>query len=435
MALKLFASKKAPAAGVETSTIIETSPRQPAPAAAVAAPAAPVGGRLRAYGLLFAIFATGSAALLVYQLRSSALATLQVSAASELQTLSQQIAKSAQLARHGNAAAVTELKQTRARFTELLQTLDAGGPFAGTTLPPAPGETRPALQALGEAWRQTAASTAKLAEQGDIFVALGAAVSTINTDNAPLFASSDALVRSLLANGAHPDMIAAAYGVITHAQRAAGHANALMLAETPNPEVAATLAADADRLRALLGRLKQSSAGTMHANLVGELEADAGATLLAVNSIVAGTHPLMQAKEAASNIARDSVPLLARSAAVSDALTRSASGFGALHVGAAVSALLALLALLLMARSYGADAAARRLETEQQRQRAEDERNLTQQAILRLMNEMGDLADGDLTIRATVTEDITGAIADSRSTTPSRSCRCWCGASTTPPRA
>ena len=29
------------------------------------------------------------------------------------------------------------------------------------------------------------------------------------------------------------------------------------------------------------------------------------------------------------------------------------------------------------------------------------------------MNEMGDLADGDLTVRATVTEDITGAIADS----------------------
>jgi twitching motility protein PilJ len=29
------------------------------------------------------------------------------------------------------------------------------------------------------------------------------------------------------------------------------------------------------------------------------------------------------------------------------------------------------------------------------------------------MNEMGDLADGDLTIRATVSEDITGAIADS----------------------
>src|SRR5690606_2417175 len=62
---------------------------------------------------------------------------------------------------------------------------------------------------------------------------------------------------------------------------------------------------------------------------------------------------------------------------------------------------------------YNDDLAARRLESERQRLSAEGERNQTQQAILRLMNEMGDLADGDLTIRATVSEDITGAIADS----------------------
>ena len=414
MALTLFASKKTPAVagGVETSTIIETSPREPRSSAAAAAPASPAGGKLRAFGLLFALFAAGSAGLLVYQLRNSAQQTLQVSAASELQTLSQQIAKSAQLARRGNAAAVTELKQTRARFAELLQTLDAGGPFAGTELPPVPGDARAPLQALGETWKQTAASTGQLVEQGSIFVALAAAVDTINADNAPLFASSDALVRSLLASGAQPDAISAAYGVISHAQRAAGHANALMVADAANPEVAATLAADADRLRTLLASLKQGTTGTQHSELVADLEADAGATLLSVNSIVAGTHPLMLAKEAASNIARDSVPLLARSAAVTEALTRSASGFGPLHIGAAVSALLALLSLLMMARAYGADAT-RRLETERQRQHAEDERNLTQQAILRLMNEMGDLADGDLTIRATVTEDITGAIADS----------------------
>jgi twitching motility protein PilJ len=46
--------------------------------------------------------------------------------------------------------------------------------------------------------------------------------------------------------------------------------------------------------------------------------------------------------------------------------------------------------------------------TEQQR---ETDRN--QAAILRLLDEMASLADGDLTVRATVTEDITGAIADS----------------------
>ena len=37
----------------------------------------------------------------------------------------------------------------------------------------------------------------------------------------------------------------------------------------------------------------------------------------------------------------------------------------------------------------------------------------TQEAILRLLDEMSSLADGDLTVEATVTEDITGAIADS----------------------
>lgn len=42
---------------------------------------------------------------------------------------------------------------------------------------------------------------------------------------------------------------------------------------------------------------------------------------------------------------------------------------------------------------------------------AQNERN--QHAILRLLDELSNLADGDLTVRATVTEDITGAIADS----------------------
>jgi len=44
-------------------------------------------------------------------------------------------------------------------------------------------------------------------------------------------------------------------------------------------------------------------------------------------------------------------------------------------------------------------------------QAAQNDRN--QQAILRLLDELGSLADGDLTVEATVTEDITGAIADS----------------------
>ncbi|MFN9967415.1 MAG: methyl-accepting chemotaxis protein [Lysobacteraceae bacterium] len=48
------------------------------------------------------------------------------------------------------------------------------------------------------------------------------------------------------------------------------------------------------------------------------------------------------------------------------------------------------------------------------RERAATELNQrNQEAILRLLDEMGSLAEGDLTAKATVTEDITGAIADS----------------------
>ena len=54
------------------------------------------------------------------------------------------------------------------------------------------------------------------------------------------------------------------------------------------------------------------------------------------------------------------------------------------------------------------------MEVESERARKiqeENERN--QMAILRLLDELGDLAEGDLTVNATVSEDFTGAIADS----------------------
>ncbi len=55
-----------------------------------------------------------------------------------------------------------------------------------------------------------------------------------------------------------------------------------------------------------------------------------------------------------------------------------------------------------------------RASVSQKTSRAQAEQNeKNQQAILRLLDELGSLADGDLTVEATVTEDITGAIADS----------------------
>ena len=89
-----------------------------------------------------------------------------------------------------------------------------------------------------------------------------------------------------------------------------------------------------------------------------------------------------------------------------DQAFRSEGGGLGWTIGAVLCGILALIVLALTAYVLLRDA---RLRSE----RFEEENKRNQEAILRLLNEMGDLADGDLTVRAKVTEDITGAIADS----------------------
>jgi twitching motility protein PilJ len=71
---------------------------------------------------------------------------------------------------------------------------------------------------------------------------------------------------------------------------------------------------------------------------------------------------------------------------------------------------LVLAALLVGALAWTYSKTANQRRTNELRVR-ENERN--QEAIMRLLDELSSLADGDLTVQATVTEDITGAIADS----------------------
>jgi len=69
------------------------------------------------------------------------------------------------------------------------------------------------------------------------------------------------------------------------------------------------------------------------------------------------------------------------------------------------------LAIVLVIAMMVLNSRSSQFETTAKVQAEQNERN--QQAILRLLDEMGSLADGDLTVEATVTEDITGTIADS----------------------
>ncbi|ROR34173.1 methyl-accepting chemotaxis protein [Inmirania thermothiophila] len=77
-----------------------------------------------------------------------------------------------------------------------------------------------------------------------------------------------------------------------------------------------------------------------------------------------------------------------------------------------VGALAPLLLILLGVQVVG-QVRAQREESERLAREAEERNRRTQDAILTLLDEMASLADGDLTTNATVTEEITGAIADS----------------------
>lgn len=86
-------------------------------------------------------------------------------------------------------------------------------------------------------------------------------------------------------------------------------------------------------------------------------------------------------------------------------------------IAAVVAGLLTLLTAFSLMRVQLADTRRLQQRAEQEQLRAEEENNRNQTAILRLMDELQNVSEGDLTQEATVTEDITGAIADSINST------------------
>jgi twitching motility protein PilJ len=126
---------------------------------------------------------------------------------------------------------------------------------------------------------------------------------------------------------------------------------------------------------------------------------------LSVEIMVGESRSFVEAKVALAEIEQATSRLIKQSNELRSAYETSVlaivSGWSAVVFGLLMAAL-----LLLIFKEYLED-------SRQQAQRAEATNRQNQEAILRLMNELSDLADGDLTIRATVSEDITGAIADS----------------------
>jgi len=137
-------------------------------------------------------------------------------------------------------------------------------------------------------------------------------------------------------------------------------------------------------------------------------------------AILGNLQGLVSAREAQSSIIADSEPLRRGLEELQVKLSsRTGLGVTALSslAGAALIALLCAVGLsyvqLLDSRKRQSVSDDQRRDAELQEQEAKRVNDANQAAILRLMNELQTVAEGDLTQEATVTEDITGAIADS----------------------
>lgn len=203
-------------------------------------------------------------------------------------------------------------------------------------------------------------------------------------------------------------------------QRLAKNANALLAGETIDPEVAFLLGKDTNVFRSTLEGLRNGSAAlrlpaARNAETAAKLDELAQAFKgyrEAVASILGNMQRLVAAKRAAHSVFGDSEKLLDSSERLANEYAAHLAGDKTIYLIATLVVAMVIV-LALMAYAFVQDERVRREQAETQQATVKRQNDQNQEAILRLMNEMQPFAEGDLTVHATVTEEITGAIADS----------------------
>ncbi len=375
----------------------------------------PVVRQFQLLGALTLLFVALAAFMLFLDSRATSQQALRVSTATEMQMLSQRLARGAALAAQGQANAFAAVRDSRERFRADLDALVNGGALKGVVLDatqnPAANET---LSSIRTRWQRVDAAAKELVENERSLTSLASGLSAISRGNGGLLELAQQAAQQIGQGGGSARDVDYANQLAMLSQRIAKNASMLASADEIDPETAFVLGKDATTFHDVLNGLAKGS-DTLKLNA--PRSDDARATLAdlgkrfapyeaGVNAIQANMKNLVVAKQAARNINSEAEPLLTDATQLADAY-QSGGRPRAFSLGLmALFALLALASLALIARAFLDDVRSRAQESEH-----ENKRN--QEAILRLLNEMGNLADGDLTVQASVTEDVTGAIADS----------------------
>jgi twitching motility protein PilJ len=340
--------------------------------------------QFRILGTVFLISLLISVASIFMQVQATARGTTFLSVASHISSLTQQIPKAALNAMQGQKEGFTELREARDSFAKLLESLEEGGEVKGIKVTATSPEARPALDALRAGWSKQSETISLLLAQENRFTAIGRLATESVQQGQAMDKEADA------AGGKLPSLTEYILRAAIQLAWAPGFDEALAQQLTKDIAVALELAPANTQLAKSL-KTMQLSMSTLSGDLKPLLRArNAGSTLIAGwRQMTVNTENLVKVYE------------------------NEIAGQDMSSVSAAVFGSLALLMLVLMVKAFNDEGQRRSNEADHQRRVAEADKDATQGAILRLMNEMGDLADGDLTVRATVSEDITGAIADS----------------------
>jgi twitching motility protein PilJ len=359
-------------------------------------------------GVLLVTFLVFATLIMFLDVRTSAQATASTATATEMQMLSQRLARGAALASQGQAVAFGAVKDSRDRFKSDLDALQRGGIVKGVSLEAVQDEALTGLlQGIKVRWDRVDANAARVLDHQQNLTELAKGLATITQGTNRIVELAQQTAQSSASRGE------AEYAtqLSALAQRIARNAMALASSAEVDPEVATVLGKDAGAFRdaqtglAKAGDTPRPGGRDDARAVVAELSTRSSAFGAGVAAVSRNVSPLDSAKQAVRSLNNDAEALLADTTKLADFYEGSGKSRVPL-VAAIFFALLALGTLLLLGKLLLDDARVRAYESE-------DENKRNQEAILRLLNEMGNLADGDLTVQASVTEDVTGAIADS----------------------
>ena len=350
----------------------------------------------------------------------------QVAATGQALMQSQRLAKSVSQALVGSAQAFPDVRESADVLSKTVRGMKLGD--EDLRLSAVSDALQPGVTKVAPLVDRAEQNATTVMGQKAILLQVGEALRTINRQSSDLLEIAETVSSLKLQQNAAATEISASGQLVMLTQRIGKSANEFLTMEGVSPEAVFLLGKDLNSFKEIAqGLLEGSPELRLNASKDPQTRERLEAlialyekTRVQAGAILGNLQGLVSAREAQASIIADSEPLRRDLEELQAMLsTQTGLGIGAL-VTLTAAALVALLCAAGLVRLQVVDSQQRQAVAEGQRQDAKSQEqdakrvnDANQAAILRLMNELQTVAEGDLTQEATVTEDITGAIADS----------------------